>query len=228
MMSKGLYFGLGAILGAAGGSVATYFLTKEMFAQQAAEDIEAYAEHCEERIERLTLEMKGMKKMEEDFDNDEESEASLTNDPNEDAINRNEGVKKYHHSNGLESAYGSNQIFEKTEHKLKEKDSKLISDIDEDEFMNQENGYEKQTIDVFLGDDKYMCGVWGYGTDNEDDADRKWGKPLEDLIGRTHTYDELLSYCEGSEDDIGLAYVRNDEMMIEFELVIHDNREDDK
>lgn len=227
-MSKGLYFGLGAILGAAGGSVATYFLTKEMFAQQAAEDIEAYAEHCEERIERLTLEMKGMKKMEEDFDNDEESEAPLTNDPNEDAINRNEGVKKYHHSNGLESAYGTNQIFEKTEHKLKEKDSKLISDIDEDEFMNQENGYEKQTIDVFLGDDKYMCGVWGYGTDNEDDADRKWGKPLEDLIGRSHTYDELLSYCEGSEDDIGLAYVRNDEMMIEFELVIHDCREDDK
>ena len=65
-------------------------------------------------------------------------------------------------------------------------------------------------------------------TENEDDVDRKWGKELPELIGTSHTYDELLSYCEGSEDGIGLAWVKNDEMMIDFELVIHDNREDDK
>ena len=53
-MNKSAYFAIGTILGAVGGSVATYFLTKEMFENYASEEIERYAEHCEERIARLT------------------------------------------------------------------------------------------------------------------------------------------------------------------------------
>ena len=215
-----LYFALGTILGAAGGSAATYFIVKEKFAAEAEDEIEAYASHCEERIEKIRSSHKIIE--------EKEVEEKHSNDPEEEKIAHNEGVKKYHHDNGLASKYGSNRVFESIEEgKPEEKDSKLINDIDEEEFMNQENGYEKQTIDVFLGDDKYMCGVWGYQTDNEDDVDRKWGKPLEDLIGRAHTYDELLTYCDKSEDGIGLAWIRNEEMKIDFELVIHDNREDD-
>lgn len=229
MKQKIIYFALGLLVGAAGGATATYFVTKEMFAMQAAEEIEAYSEHCEERIEKIRLAHKAFHELEE------MKEEQRSNDPEEEKIAHNEGVKKYHHDNGLNSKYGENNIFERAqsdkereEIKQQIKDSKIINDIDEDEFMNEENGYEKQTIDVFLGDDKYMCGVWGYQTDNEDDVDRKWGKELPELIGESHTYDELLSYCEGKEDGIGLVWVKNDEMKIDFELVIHDEREEDK
>lgn len=224
-----LYFTLGLVTGAAAGATTTYFLTKEKFAAENDEDMEAYSEHCEERIARYKEENEELKRKIGLVKSDPNGDA-IMRDPEEEKIASNEGVKKYHHDNGLGSKYGENHVFEKIADKPeeKEKDSKLINDIDEDEFMNTENGYEKQTIDVFLGDDKYMCGVWGYQTDNEDDVDRKWGKPLEDLIGRSHTYEELLTYCEKSEDGIGLAWVKNDEMMIDFELVIHDDREDDK
>ena len=229
-----LYFTIGLVTGGAAGATATYFITKEKFAIQNEEDMENYAEHWEGKVSKLKDEIKDLKGK---LGLIKDPVAKPAEDPEEAVIARNEGVKKYHHDNGLNSKYGDHDVFganaEKAQEALKEikekeKDSKLISDIDEDEFMNQENGYEKQTIDVFLGDDKYMCGIWGYGTDNEDDVDRKWGKDLEDLIGRSHTYDELLSYCKQSDDGIGLAFVRNDEMMIEFELVIHDGREDDK
>lgn len=215
-----LYFVFGLVTGAGAGATATYFIVKDKLAAEAEDEIEAYADHCEERIARIRADHKAIEEIEEEV-------PKRSNDPEEEKINRNEGVKKYHHDNGLASKYGENHVFEKIADKP-EKDSKLINDIDEDEFMNQENGYEKQTIDVFLGDDKYMCGVWGYGTDNEDDVDRKWGKPLEDLIGRSHTYEELLTYCTKHEDGIGLAFVKNDELKIDFELVIHDEREDDK
>lgn len=230
MNNKLLYFGLGALLGATGGSVATYFIVKEKFAAKAEDEIEAYASHCEERIEKIKKKM-----VDKVFSAPKTEEVEKKKSTDDEKIENNKGVKKYHHYDGMVSKYGENHIFEnqqsdkeREEIKKQIKDSKLINNIDEDEFMNNENGYEKQTIDVFLGDDKYMCGVWGYQTDNEDDVDRKWGKSLEELIGTSHTYDELLSYCEKSEDGIGLAWIKNDEMMIDFELVIHDNREDDK
>ena len=225
-MNKILYFGLGLLTGAAGGGAATYFLTKDRIQASCEEDMECYADHCDERIEKYREEIADLKRQ---LGVIKDPVVRPAADPEEEKIARNEGVKKYHHDNGLSTKYGQNHIFEKVAEKPEEvKDSKLINDIDEDEFMNQENGYEKQTIDVFLGDDKYMCGVWGYGTDNEDDVDRKWGKPLEALIGESHTYEELLSYVEGSEDGIGLVFVRNDEMKIEFELVLHDTRDEDK
>ena len=224
MNKKILYFAIGTLLGAAGGSTATYFIVKEKFAAEAEEEIEAYANHCEERLARIREDHKLVKS--------EKTETIL--DPEEEKIAHNEGVKKYHHNDGIASKYGDDRVFDKKPmisnyvEKEEKEDSKLIDEIDEDEVMNQENGYEKQTIDVFLGDDKDMFGVWGYQTDNEDDVDRKWGKPLEDLIGRSHTYDELLASTEKADDGIGLMFIRNEEMKIDFELVIHDSREDDK
>ena len=226
MNNKILYLAIGVVLGAAGGSAAIYFLVKEKIAAEAEEEIEAYANHCEERIERVRASHNATK--------EENNRNEKVLDPEEEKIAHNEGVKKYHHNDGISSKYGENRIFGDKPLKPmisnyeEKKDSKLINDIDEDEFMDQENGYEKQTLDVFLGDDKYMCGVWGYGTDNEDDADRKWGKELPELIGTAHTYDELLATTKEADDGIGLLFVRNEEMKIDFELVIHDSREDDK
>lgn len=222
-MNKALYFGIGAILGAAGGSVATYFVTKEMFAQQAAEEIEAYAEHCEDRIEQMRLKYSGAEVEEE-----EETEKH-SNDPEEEAINRNAGVKKYHHQLESISSYGSNNIFttpqsEKEKHAV----SKQISEITEREFMEQElEGYEKQTFDIWLGDDEDIVALWGYGTDNETDVEDRFGKSLAYIIGEENaTYDALLSMCN-DEDRTGVLYFRNEAMKMDIEVAIHDSREDD-
>lgn len=221
-MKKILYFGIGAVLGAAGGSVATYFATKEMFAQQAAEEIEAYAEHCEERIERIRMESIGANV------DDEESEEEDDDDPEEEAINRNEGVKKYHHQLESISSYGANNIFTTSQsEKEKHSVSKQINEITEREFMEQElEGYEKQTFDIWLGDDEDIFALWGYGTDNEEDVQDHFGKPLEVLIGEENAdYDALLSMCD-ADDHTGVLYFRNDAMKMDIEVAIHDSREE--
>ena len=217
-----LYFGLGFLTGGAAGAIGAYFGTKAYLDAKHEEDLESYAEHCEERVEKIRNERRG------NILEEAREAMTRTNNPEEEKIENNAGVKRYHHATGLDSGYGANNVFGKVSDAVEEaKDSKLINDIDEDEFMNQENGYEKQTLDIFLGDDRDIFGVWGYGTDNEDDADRKWGKPTSELIGTAHTYDELLATTKESEDGIGILYVRNDELKIDFELVVHDNREDD-
>lgn len=232
-MNKAVIFGLGAIVGAAGGSVATYFATKEMFAMQAAEEIERYAEHCEERIAKI-------KDTEDKWveENMNESEfIPLTNDPNEDAINSNEGVKKYHHNDGISSKYGDNNIFttkqsEKEKAEIKkvtkpEKIQKLIDEITEEEFLDQE-GNEKQTLDIFLGDDEYIAAIWGYETDNEEDVEKRFGMTLGELIGEQNAkFDNLLSLVNPDEG-IGQLYLRNNSLLMDVEIVIHDGREDDK
>ena len=227
MNKSALYFVAGLITGGAAGATATYFLVKEKFAAENDEDMEAYSEHCEERIAKYREENEDLKKK---LGVIKDPVAKVAEDPEEAKIARNEGVKKYHHDNGLSSKYGENHIFEKIEDKPEKKEEKklvLINEIDEDEFMNRENGYEKQTIDVFLGDDRYMCGIWGYQTDNEEDVEKKWNKKLNELVG-SYEYDELLDTTRGKEDGIGLLYVRNESLMIDFELVIHDNREEDE
>ena len=52
-MDKTLTFVLGLLTGVAAGSTATYFLVKKVIEDRAAEEIEMYAEHCEERIQRI-------------------------------------------------------------------------------------------------------------------------------------------------------------------------------
>lgn len=225
-MDKKLYFVLGALIGAAGGSAATYFCCKGYFAERAAEEIEEYAEHCEERIERIRMEFIGAN-IDDKEESEEDDEPEKSDDPEEEAINRNEGVKKYHHQLDSISSYGSNNIFT-TPQSDKEKHvvSKMINEITEREFMEQElEGYEKQTFDIWLGDDEYIVALWGYGTDNEEDVQDHFGKPLEVLIGEENAdYDALLSMCD-ADDHTGVLYFRNDAMKMDIEVAIHDSRE---
>lgn len=225
-MNKGIIFGFGTLFGAGIGSIATYFLTKEYFEQQAAEEIEAYAEHAEERIERIRLEHEGEKKMREMV---EDAEEKLTNDPEEDVINHNEGVKKYHHNNGISSKYGENNVFSTPQPKKEKEVKPLIEDIDEDTFMDEDHDkYDKETIDVLLGDDQDVIGFWGYQTDNEDFVERIFGRDLKDLVGLDkEDYDYMLNETD-NEEGIGTLYIRNNSIMKDFEVIIHDEREDDK
>ena len=228
-MNKGIIFTLGALFGAGVGSTVTYFIVRDIEAARADEAIDRYATYSDERVQRAIDKLK---------DNDvgeldEPDESQPMND--DEKITKNEGVKKYHHQNGLESAYGSNHIFakkqsDKEKKEIKEEienvaESKLIDEITEEEF-SVENGYNKEVIDVCLGDDKDMVGIWGYQTDNEEFVEKRFGKSIEALLGN-RPYEELLEYT-ANNDAIGSLYLRNESMMTDFEFVLRDYREEDK
>lgn len=217
-MNKSIITGVfGFILGAAGGSAVTYYIVNE----KRDEEMMEYSDHCEERIRRLKKKNKELEEISEPV------EPQIEEGDNEnDKINQNKGVKKYHHSDGISSKYGENHIFETKEKPKVNK--KLINEIDEEEFMNNENDYSKEVIDILLGDDQDIVGFWGYGTDNETFVDQKFNTSLKDLIGDTYyDYDYLLNLAD-EEDGIGNLYIRNNSLMTEFELIIHDLREEDK
>lgn len=218
-MKKGIIFTLGVIVGAAGGSAATYFIAKCKFQTEKDEELEEMENFFEERFQKRVKKLGLVKKK-------PKTEPEVRED---EKIASNKGVKKYHHQEDSISEYGAeNTLFKKKDNKKKE--SKLIIEINEAEFLNEQSGaYEKQTIDVFIGDDATVVGIWANGTDNEEFVEKRFNKPLDELIGRTDV-DYLLTYCCDVEvdDGLGLMYVRNNEIMTDFEVVIHDDREDDK
>lgn len=232
-MNKLLYFVSGLVLGAAGGTAVTYYVVNA----KRDEELEEYSEHCEERIEKFRKKYSG----EEEQEAKREEPAVLTNDPEEEKIINNEGVKKYHVRPASESKYGENRVFttnqsdkerktvkEEIDKSVKEKDSKLIEDIDEYTYLNDFEPYTRNTIDVLLGDDADIVGFWGYQTDNEMFVEDKYGKDLSELVGIGKSdYDYLLGQVD-DEDGVGHIYIRNNEIMVDFEVVIRDMREEDK
>ena len=217
-MNKTIIYILGTIIGAAGGSATTYYLLKNRFEYDEdvrLADMEEYFEERErKKIEKLQRSKPISEKM-PDVENEEKS------DRDDEKITNNKGVKKYHHDNGLESAYGSARIFGNDAKPKKEKESKLINEISEQEFLNNENGYTKQTVDIFMSnddDEPEIVGLWAYDTDNEETVDKRFGKSTEYLLGK-RTYDELCTYC--GDDGIGQLYLKNEELMTDFEFVIH-------
>ena len=225
-MSKNTAIGfvVGLLTGAAGGSVATYYIYKRFRDEDEEireEDMRIYYEEREKR----KLEEKGKVKSEKLPEETNDQNSTVSED--REKINSNEGVKKYHHDNGLESAYGSARIFGEDAKPIKKKESKLINEISEQEFLNNENGYQKQTVDIFMSDDDEtpeIFGIWAYETDNEEPVDKRFGKTTSELIGN-RTYDELASYCD-DEEGLGQLYLKNDELKIDFEFIIHLDKEE--
>jgi hypothetical protein len=234
-MNKALYFVSGLVLGAAGGTAVTYYVVNA----KRDEELEEYGEHCEERIEKYRKKYSG----EESADNEEKDDSAERHcqDPEEEKIINNEGVKKYHVRPTSESKYGENRVFttnqsdkerktvkKEIDKSVEEKDSKLIEDIDEDMYLNDFEPYTRHTIDVLLGDDADIVGFWGYQTDNEMFVEDKYGKDLKGLVGISKSdYDYLLGQVD-DEDGVGHIYIRNNEIMVDFEVVIRDMREEDK
>ena len=231
-MKKGIIFGLGTLFGAGIGSCVTYVVVKKTEAMRADEMIERYSEHAEERIQKIK------DKYQDDLVGDLDGDTLDDSDEEDERIVKNEGVKKYHHQNGLESAYGSNRIFgtrqsEKEKSEVKKQieksveESKLIEEIDEETYINgQKEQYDKYAVDVCLGDDADIVGIWGYKTDNECFVEDKWEKNIEELLNY-RSYEELLDMVD-PDSGIGTLYLRNGELMIDFEFILHDYREDDK
>jgi len=231
-MNKPLYFVLGLIAGAAGGTAVTYYVVNA----KRDEELEEYSEHCEERIEKFRRKYSGEEEEKEVKDDTTERHCQ---DPEEEKIENNEGVKKYHVRPSVESKYGENHIFASEQPKKEkkeiidqinksEKESKLIEDIEEEEYLNDNETYDHHVIDILLGDDADIVGFWGYQTDNEMFIEDKYGKDLKKLIGISGSdYDYLLGQVD-EDDEVGHIYIRNNEIMVDFEVVIHDMREEDK
>lgn len=226
-MSKTVAYLLGVLTGAAGGSVATYYIYKNIRDEEQAQDEADMEDYYKSRY------CKPVEKTEsENLPEEKIEQNSVDAEDDREKIRSNEGVKKYHHDNGLESAYGSARIFGEDAKPVVKKEKKVIREISEQEFLNAENGYQKQTVDVFMSNDDEepeIYGIWAYETDNEEPVDKKFGKSTSELLdGRT--YEDLLRYCidvnsEGNEieNTIGALYLKNDDLKINFEFVIHNN-----
>lgn len=228
-MDNKLYFVFGAIVGAAGGSIGTYFLVKDRFEAEKIEAIEEYAEHAEMRLERQIEALKD----ESVGDLDKKLGEKLVNgveDPEEAEIRNNEGVKKYHHYDGAElPEYASKRVFgvdkkqPMTSNYVEKKESKLVNEITEQEFETPSEEYTKQTIDILYRSDDTTESYWGYETDNQITVQAKFGKTIEELFG-SNIVDQLLD-ATPADEGIGILYFRNNELMTDFEVILHSDLE---
>ena len=215
-----LYFALGMLIGAAGGSIGTYMLTKARIEERAADEIEEYAEYAERRIQSIrdVYEDKIVGPIDEETTRSAEPE--VREDDEDSRINSNEGVKKYHHYDGDQlPEYASKRIFKKTtkDEEMAKKEVKQASEITGTQFA--ESDLEKQTIDVlfrFAGDK--VEEIWGYQTDNETTCQARFGKGLIDIIGIDG--EDMLDWVEPDEGT-AVKYFHNDEMNTDFEIVVH-------
>ena len=217
-MNRTAAFIIGLLTGAAGGSVATYYIFKSKFEEDKDVEMQEMEEYYEQRLKKRLEKIVHSKPVSEKLP---EAENGPKSERDDEKVANNKGVKKYHHDNGLESAYGSARIFGEDAKPKKRKESKLINEISEQEFLNNENGYTKQTVDVFMSNDDdtpEIFGIWAYETDNEEPVDKRFGKSTSELLGG-RSYEELCTYC--GDDGIGQLYLKNDEIMTDFEFVLH-------
>lgn len=232
-MNKALIFFAGLLVGGAAGASAAYLILHDRLVADAQDEIDRYAEHCEERIASIRAKYAGEQPDTAPVEDEDEEDPD---DRDEALIRHNKGVKLYHHTSEYMGSNDTvNSIFEKDKVEEKKVNEELkkevdagvekllaetlhISEITEEEF--DENGeYEKQVIDYFFDGDSDRA-YWGYGTDNQSTVEAHFGNPLSALIGASSRW--LNDYAD-KESGYGEAYFRNEEMKTDFEIVIHDN-----
>lgn len=219
-------FVLGFFTGLAAGGVAAYVVTKKKAEAQVEEEIEAYAEYADAKIEH-------MKNLIADGSIDEPERES-------EEVKNNEGVKKYHHQDEGIASFAGRQPFGKKETEEKKmagtwdqptddiveiKDSDFVKTYADPEF----GPYDKVTLDlVWTGieeDDEWDDHLyWGYGTDNECLAMTKpeyKSLSISDILGQTWRWcNDYIDEDEG----FGSFYVRNHVLHQDIECVVHDMR----
>lgn len=223
-------FVLGLVTGLAAGGAATYFYTKKKLADKVDEEIEAYAEYTEAKLEHY-------RKLAECASSVPESEEERSND---EEVQNNEGVKKYHHQDESISSLMERKPFGKKETEEKEmagtwdQPTDDIIEITGDEFLKtytdpKSGPYDKVTLDLlFDGEtedndwDNQL--YWGYGTDNEMLAMLKPEYKtcaISDILGQVYRW--CIDYV--NEDEmVGSFFVRNHILHQDIECVVHDMR----
>ena len=210
-MNKGIIFVLGALTGAAAGSVATYFVVKDKFEQKAADEIEAYAQHAEERLENYIS-----SHFDEDLDSipeKEEKTREATDVPvhDDDAITQNPGVKKYHHYQAMDLTKEEKEVTKGQEDILKRPELEDVPGIDE---------LTEEEYDL-LDDDVYTRVYLQYDA-NEDTlrtndgelAEEAYAKQRHELIGN------VWRWATDYVDKDGFFFIKNDNLLIAFQVEV--------
>ena len=205
-MDKSIIFLLGVVAGAIGGSTATYFIVKDKIYNEAAEIVEQYAQHCEDRISKFSQGEDTIK------DPEEEPESS-------DPIDKNEGVKKYHRDLTSENTYKKEieKVTEGEKALVAEKEGNIVVnkpyEITEEQYSLEAQQYDKITLEYYCEDDMLMC------TEPEQMAETFFNTGREELIGEVWRLGQ--DYIPEGKD-AGAVYVRNDNMSIDFEVIVYD------
>ena len=210
-MNKGIIFALGALTGAAAGSAATYFVLRDTFEQRAADEIEAYAQHAEERLQNYIS-----SHYEDDNLDDEPEDPTISKSADvpvkdDDAISQNPGVKKYHHYQSGFMPEEDKNVTKGQEDILKRpqlEDVTGVEEIGEDDFDNLDDlQYTKVYLQYDANEDKL--------TTNEGElAEEAYAKTRHELIGNCWRWS--TDYVEKG----GFFFIQNDNLMIAFQVEV--------
>lgn len=223
-MDKRLVFLLGVLTGGAAGATAAYFITRNRIIDQTNDILDQYAEDCKQKIQEIEDYYEGNLGDVEDLDDESDEPKNL--DPE---VANNDGVKKYHHYAGGFGEDSAQKVFshvkmedeEVTEgEKALKADVSLddvsgIEEITEDDFLNDEEN-DPVTLDYDFNNDKLY---WGYGTDNEEEAETRFNKSREEIIGKIWRW--ATDYIKDPDEGTGAAYVRNENLGKIFEVIVH-------
>lgn len=219
------YFAIGLTAGMVLGGLASYFYTKNKYEKLIEDEIEAYAEYAETKLEHMK-QLMADGNIEEPERDDEE-------------VRSNEGVKKYHNMEEGLSTLMERKPFGNEESK-EEENKKMLKEIDGVEeitaedfintFVDPEKGpYDQVTLDLLwtgVEDDEDWDNqlYWGYGTDNEELAMLKpeyKTKSMDDILGLSWRWcNDYINEDEG----LGSFYVRNHNLQQDIECIVHDER----
>ena len=225
MKNLGIFL-LGLATGLTAGGVAGYFVTRKKCDEMIDREIEAYAEYTEAKIEHMkALLSEGA--IEEPERKDEE-------------VQKNEGVKKYHHQNESISSIAGRQPFGKKETEEKEmagtwdQPTDDIIEISEEEFLKTFTSpdvgpYSKIALDLLFDgetedEDWDNQLYWGYGTDNEMLAMLRpeyQTKHIRDILGEVYRW--CIDYVD-EDETVGSFFVRNHILHQDIECIVHDLR----
>ena len=213
-MNNSIIFALGTLTGAAAGSVATYFVLRDKFEQRAAEEIEAYAQHAEERLQNYISSHYDVDDLD---DPGEESEPQITKSTdvpvNDDsAISQNPGVKKYHHYQSGFMPEEDKNVTKGQEDILKRPQLESIAgieeDITEDEFdALSDDEYTKVYLQYDANEDKLF-------TNEGEIAEEAYAKMRHELIGN------CWRWSTDYVDKGGMFFVQNDNLKIAFAVEV--------
>ena len=90
-----------------------------------------------------------------------------------------------------------------------------IEEIDEDDFLNCPDDYYQEYLRFDFNTDTLY---WGFGSDNEEEAEKHFGKSRDELIGKVWRW--APDYIKDPDEMEGAAYVRNYNLNTVFEIIV--------
>lgn len=205
-MNKGIIFTIGAIAGAAIGSVGTYFLMKDRMEEVVAEEIDNYIQYFNDKKRK-------------------ESENSEVKNDEEETDKEDKKIYKYYKGgdfeNPVKKSVEENKVTEGdkafVEHPTFEPEntnkSYNLEEITEEDFENDDT-YEKEVITLLIPQDELY---YGYNTDNQELAESHYNVGREALIGQMWRW--ATDYTN-NESGVGTAYIRNHGLKKLFEVTV--------